>query len=517
MVLNLHDSIATVLTQLEELDTDLNHDLAHQADQLRSLQERMSLRMGIAPNTLTVGIAGTTGSGKSSLFNALTGRNMSIVSARRPTTSEPLAAIFPQAQGSAQQLLDWLNVEESILLDNPPFDLGPSVIIDLPDIDSIKDSNRIQAERLIAGVDVLVWVVDPEKYADQRLHETYLKPLSAHAPVMEVVLNQIDRLEAENLDPVLSDLRRLLTAQTIDLRPLAVSAQTGQGVSTLGGRLGARAEQKTAQVQRLTYDAQTMARSFLEHHPFEQDQARTLEHQLNITARGVVEGSNLKQFVKSARQRRRYELKKQVAHPVARLWLRSRPTPTFSSISSGAYGESLTDLRNAAQGKGMWWQAIRFTIDTQVPELDACLHQRRSSPPVRAMPKWASFFNVMQWFGLMVFAGTLIVFIGETALRYFGITVPPAVYGVLSSPGYPPLPSLSWSVVVFICAIAASLAIAMLTTITTKVSLRRYEVAIFKEESSVIVQTTHQVLGKPILRLIEAARASTRELIKITQ
>ena len=48
--------------------------------------------------------------------------------------------------------------------------------------------------RLVGLVDLLVWVLDPQKYADAAVHERYLRPLARHGDVTVVVLNQIDRL-----------------------------------------------------------------------------------------------------------------------------------------------------------------------------------------------------------------------------------------------------------------------------------------------------------------------------------
>ena len=41
---------------------------------------------------------------------------------------------------------------------------------------------------------MLVWVLDPQKYADAAVHDRYLRPLAGHGEVMLVVLNQVDRL-----------------------------------------------------------------------------------------------------------------------------------------------------------------------------------------------------------------------------------------------------------------------------------------------------------------------------------
>ncbi len=57
-----------------------------------------------------------------------------------------------------------------------------------------RTEHRLEAERLTGVVDLLVWVLDPQKYADAALHERYLRPLATHRDVMLVALNQADRL-----------------------------------------------------------------------------------------------------------------------------------------------------------------------------------------------------------------------------------------------------------------------------------------------------------------------------------
>ncbi len=73
-------------------------------------------------------------------------------------------------------------------------DLRGLVLLDLPDHDSTEVAHRLEVDRLVELVDVLVWVLDPQKYADAAIHDRYLRPLARHAEVMVVVLNQVDRL-----------------------------------------------------------------------------------------------------------------------------------------------------------------------------------------------------------------------------------------------------------------------------------------------------------------------------------
>ena len=70
------------------------------------------------------------------------------------------------------------------------------MLLDLPDHDSVRLEHRLEVDRLVELVDVLVWVLDPEKYADAAVHDRYLAPLAGHAGVLLVVLNQVDRLDA---------------------------------------------------------------------------------------------------------------------------------------------------------------------------------------------------------------------------------------------------------------------------------------------------------------------------------
>ena len=113
---------------------------------------------------------------------------------RRPTTSTALACSL--GEDSAEELLDWLAVPRRHALEADPrlaAGLDGLVLLDLPDHDSTEVAHRLEVDRLVQLVDMLVWVVDPQKYADAALHERYLRPLASHADVMMVVLNQVDR------------------------------------------------------------------------------------------------------------------------------------------------------------------------------------------------------------------------------------------------------------------------------------------------------------------------------------
>ncbi|MGI5528198.1 YfjP family GTPase [Streptomyces syringium] len=209
-----------------------------------------------------VAIAGATGSGKSTLFNTLARAPLSEAGVRRPTTAAPVACTWTDR---ADGLLDRLGIAaKARRLPSRPYDRGLSglVLLDLPDHDSAAPGHREQVDRLLGLVDAVIWVVDPEKYADAVLHERYLRPLAGYAEVTFVVLNQVDRLSGDAADQVLDDLRRLLDEDGLALGEhgepgavvLALSALTGEGVGELRQMLGQFTAERSAAERRLAAD-----------------------------------------------------------------------------------------------------------------------------------------------------------------------------------------------------------------------------------------------------------------------
>ena len=229
-------------------------------DAARGVVDRAGARLGLDVASTVAALAGPTGSGKSSLFNALAGDELATVGVRRPTTSAATAAVWGGGGGA---LLDWLDVPRRHRVDGHGLD--GLVLLDLPDFDSVEESHRLLSERLMELVDLLVWVVDPQKYADAALHERYLRPLATHADAMLVVLNQADVLSANALASCEADLRRLLGDDGLASVPvLAVSARTGDRVAELRDLLAERVATRRAAVTRLAADVGAVASALAE-------------------------------------------------------------------------------------------------------------------------------------------------------------------------------------------------------------------------------------------------------------
>jgi len=232
-------------------------------DEARAVAERARERGGLSAEHTVVALAGATGSGKSSVLNAVAGADVAQPGVRRPTTAHAMAAVWGDG---ADPLLDWLEVGRRHRMGPADAGVGTGlVLLDLPDHDSVVTEHRLRAERLVQRADLLVWVVDPQKYADAALHEGFLRPLAGRAEVVVVALNQADRLTPDETTAMLGDLRRLVADDGLDgARVLAVSARTGQGMDDLRGLLTRAAARREAATARLAADERAVARRIAE-------------------------------------------------------------------------------------------------------------------------------------------------------------------------------------------------------------------------------------------------------------
>ena len=232
------------------------------------LVSRAGERLRMSANHTVAVLAGGTGSGKSSLFNRLAGADFSAVGVIRPFTKDPHACVW--GMDGAAQLLEWLRIPSrnryarSSALDEGESSLRGLILIDLPDHDSVAASALDETNRLVGVADLMVWVLDPQKYADAAVHSRYLTPLAGHSAVIAVVLNQSDLLTAEQVEDCEADLVRLLDSEGLhDAQVLVTSARTGAGVDELRKLLARTVAERQAASNRIAADLDVMAVRFL--------------------------------------------------------------------------------------------------------------------------------------------------------------------------------------------------------------------------------------------------------------
>ena len=415
------------------------------------LMERAGDRLRLG-NATVVALAGATGSGKSSLFNALAGEDLAEVAVRRPTTSRTHAVGFGAMD---QGLLDWLGVMRRSQV-APPDGRGEGlVLLDLPDHDSTELEHREEVDRVVEVVDVFCFVVDPQKYADAALHNRYLRPLAAHGEVITVVLNHADRLSPKDLDLCLTDLRRLLAADGLPEVPvLATSALTGQGVTELRDRFCRIAARKQAAVRRLQADIDVLVGQFNEATAGRVGGVpREAVRELN---RGLRAAAGVPLVLDAVEGSMRLRGTLAVGWPLTKWLARVRPDPLRRLRIGGgkrdddaepgviersslpdrgpvAEAQLNTGLRHLADGlcEGAppgWRPAIRTAVNLNAASLGDSLDAQLVSVDLGVRnPFWWQLLRLLQWL-LIVAVGAGVVWLTANAvLAYFGIPPLPTV------------------------------------------------------------------------------------------
>lgn len=255
----LTEQINSVVTAMQIAEPYLEPEVV---DQAAVIIERAETRRQLSADHVVVGLFGATGSGKSSLFNALVGAEVAQTGVIRPTTTKTVAAIW-QPEG-ADALLDWLDVSERHVLDSQVLgkdskksqDLsGGLILLDLPDMDSTATDHHQIASRLAGKVDFLVWVLDPQKYADASIHHGYLSELTGQRGNLLVVLNQVDTISDRDREPVTTSLRTLLDGEGIGQVPIILaSARSGEGLDTVREKFAVALKNKVQATRRLRAD-----------------------------------------------------------------------------------------------------------------------------------------------------------------------------------------------------------------------------------------------------------------------
>ena len=432
------------------------------------LLERIDRRRALSAEHTVIGLFGATGSGKSSLLNALIGKDVARAAVRRPTTSAPLAAVLGDAGSEA--LLDWLEVEERYALDegtalaraaNKPArgrrarrtEAGTPgvVLLDLPDLDSVESAHRDIAERMTGMVDVIVWVTDPQKYADALLHHEFVRPFAGHDAVTVLVLNQVDRLREAEREGVLASLAAIARADGLESAPvLATSAETGEGIEELREHLLGIARSREAVVERHRADVRGAAARLREaadptgmaerSSPAAID---TLVEDLSLAARvepvaRAVGGSYRHRAARRVGWPPLRWIRSMRADPLARLGIgrgrdgeglerTSLPAPDAAASARASGGVRRFADDASAGGSDPWRAAVRAAARSEEEALPDALDQAVAEADLRAGETswWWRVLDVLQWLALLIGVVGLGWLGLNAALAFLGVPPPP--------------------------------------------------------------------------------------------
>ncbi len=384
---------------------------------------RSRLRHGTA-HTL-VALLGATGSGKSSLANAISRTDAATIGVRRPTTSSTLAMVWGADDATA--LLDWLEVENRHLLGTTDRNgLDGLVLLDVPDHDSVAVGHRLEMERIANHADLLLWVTDPEKYADDAMHR-YLRLLDHHGAVTLMVLNKVDRLDQPQLEACLADLERLMSSDGItEPKVFPVSATTGRGVDALDEELEASVSRQRAATERLAADVAVAADELAA--ASGSGRAATFDESLaRHLALDLADASGVAIVADAAAAAYRHDAARRTGWPLTRWVRRLRPNPLRRlHLDPASAGRSSLPSPSGAQ-TARAQAAIRAVAEAAADGLTEpwpTLYRRAATPDQRSLhdrldlgiaeavrtdrrttAAWWSFFGVLQMLLALVALG----------------------------------------------------------------------------------------------------------------
>lgn len=157
-------------------------------------------------------VGGPTGAGKSTVVNALLGEELTASGVLRPTTKVPHLFHHP---------LDAVVLDEvARRATTHPTEVIPRglVIVDSPDLDSVRGENRAVAEDLLEAADLWIFVTTPARYGDAIPWNALRKATDRGASVA-IVLN---RVTADVAGQIRRELVSRLAQEKLDGLPLFV-------------------------------------------------------------------------------------------------------------------------------------------------------------------------------------------------------------------------------------------------------------------------------------------------------
>ncbi len=433
-------------------------------DDVGAVVERGAGRLRLSAQHTVVAIAGATGSGKSSTFNALTGLELSSTGVRRPTTSWASACVWGRT--GAEELLAWLGIparhqsmRDSMLdVAREDRDLDGVVLLDLPDHDSTEVSHHLEVDRLVELADLLVWVLDPQKYADAAVHDRYLAPLRSHAGVMVVVLNHIDTVPEDRRGSMIADVRRLLDLDGLQGVPIfALSARHGLGVDELRAEIAGRVSAKKLTKERIEADLRSAAGRLQE--ASGSGKARSLHAtRVRELEDAFADSAGVPVVVDAVERSTRLRAGRATTWPLLSVFSRLRPDPLKKlGLDLGEAGAALrgstrsalpattpvqraridSEVRaladDASNGLGTpWVRSVRRASVARLPELGDRLDSAMARTDLGAatLPVWAGVVRVLQW----VLIITALVGAAWTSLLVVGGSLPDEQYQLAGMP-----------------------------------------------------------------------------------
>ncbi len=210
---NATSQIETLLKKNKDiLDARSVESLLKQADEIQKNLDSFD-------RNLKVGLVGGTGVGKSSIINAVAGHEISKTSEKRPYTSKII--LYRHQDAVINDMPDEISKNLHIAEPHRARELKTILLFDLPDFDSIEEKHRRIVHSALPFMDLILWVVDPDKYADGIFYKLLCQE-NKYKKNFVFIVNKIDRFAENNkeatdssLNTVVNDFRDKLSAEGV--------------------------------------------------------------------------------------------------------------------------------------------------------------------------------------------------------------------------------------------------------------------------------------------------------------
>lgn len=427
---------------------------------------KASERLRLSADHTVVALGGATGSGKSSTFNALVGLDLASVGVRRPTTSWATACTW--GTNGASELLEWLGipprhqvVRDSMLdTGREKKDMDGLVLLDMPDHDSTEVAHHLEVERLVRLADLLIWVLDPQKYADAAIHDRFLRPLAAHKGVMMIVLNHIDEVPEDRRAGMIADLRRLLDLDGLEgITLIATSAREGIGIDELRTAITQRVADKAATRARIATNLTEVAGAVAQVSGTAQPPTLSERDQTELRA-ALADAAGIPVVVEAVEKASRMRARRATGWPLTS-WLSrfqrdplqrldldagsrqfvaraKRAIPDANQVQTARIDTAVRDLsdRLSADLTRPWATAVRRASTARLPELTERLDRAVGSTDlgIGRIPLWTQAVRVLQWVLLLgaVVGGLWLA--ARSGIDFLGLDVPDTEVGGVPVP-----------------------------------------------------------------------------------
>jgi energy-coupling factor transporter ATP-binding protein EcfA2 len=230
----VHDVVRDLRRDVAAATLPLPIDSAEEAEASRmrllaQLDEHLLPRLAELSSPAVVVLAGSTGAGKSTLFNSLLREEVSEAGVLRPTTREPVVGVHPR---DVDTLTPGPVTELARLVKHEGVPRG-TALMDAPDLDSFLSENRSTAHQLLEAADLWLFVTTAARYGDALPWQALDRAKERGASVA-MVLNRVPK---ENLTTIRGDLNTRMKERGMKDVPLFIVPDVGPHEGLLDPKL----------------------------------------------------------------------------------------------------------------------------------------------------------------------------------------------------------------------------------------------------------------------------------------